>query len=257
MRPSSHLELLSPELLSPILCHLPDLESLDSLLRASPASCRLFDVQGSAVLKAVLNSGSTHTYTCSLVRIIALIRANALPPTMVRHETSPHRWKPPRWVQPQANLTSEISITVLRGILVTNRMIQRLTFGCLEYYLNKLRSLRPSNSAKCSYDSMPFAQFNPDLIGPWQEKSAGEVCYYPVHDIDPPSWLEQQGALRAFWRVQLSRDLRSALDVSSIVWPEEEGFDCANQTSPRRKICVTCLSTSLTRLVVSWLATAR
>jgi hypothetical protein len=243
--PNCYLENLSPELLFPILAYLPDLESLSSLLRASPGAYRLFNTQpnGPAIFEAVLSSGSTHKYTCALIRIIALIRADALPPTvhdfitmkdLILHETSPHRWDPQRWVHPQTILPSDISTSVLRTLLATNRKIQRLAFGCLDFYLNRFRSLKPFNSAGFSFDSTPFAEWDGDLIGPWQEKPANSVYYYPVQDIGRPSWLEQQRVVRVFWRIQLSHDLKAAVDSSRIVWPEmdEEGYMRVDNIGP-------------------------
>ncbi|PMD26037.1 hypothetical protein NA56DRAFT_745018 [Hyaloscypha hepaticicola] len=52
--PHCYLKSLSPELLLPILSHLPDLHSLDSLLRASPALYRVFDSQSGTIFKTVL-----------------------------------------------------------------------------------------------------------------------------------------------------------------------------------------------------------
>ena len=230
--PHGYFESLSPELLLPILSHLPDLDSLDSLLRASPAACRVFDTQSATIFKTVLSSGNTHTYTCALIRIIALIRANALPPTvhnlkdfkdLIRHETSPHHWEPPRWDHPPSSWPSDLPTATIRELLVTSRNVQHLTFGCLEYYLDQFRPLRPFNSAGFSYDSTYFAEVAADCIGPWQDKPPGNKYVYPVQDIGPPSWLEEQRVLRVFWRIQLSRDVNAAIDVARIVLPEEEG----------------------------------
>lgn len=238
--PRSYLESLPPEIFLPILNYLPDLESLDSLLRASPTAYRIFDDKGAAVFKAVLSSGNTHTYTYALIRIIALIRADALPPTvkdlttfkdLVMHETSSHRWEPPRWVEPLTTLPSDITATVLRGLLATSRKVNRLVFGCLEYYLDRFKVLRPFHRATFSFDSMPFAEVLPDIIGPWQEKEANTIYYYPVHDIGPPSWVEQQRVLRVFWRIELSRALNTAVDASRIIWPQIKGFEGVNQMS--------------------------
>ncbi|KUJ15984.1 uncharacterized protein LY89DRAFT_100766 [Mollisia scopiformis] len=229
---------LPPELLIPILTHLPDLESLDSFLRASPAAYRVFDTQSMQIFTTVLSSGSTHTYTCALIRIIALIRANALPSTvhdlitlkdLIRHETSPHRWTPPRWVHPPTSLPLDLPTAIIRELLAVNRNIQRLTFGCLEYYLDRFTPLKPFNSAAFSFDS---TRFSDDGIGPWDDKAADTIYYYPVHDVGPPSWLEQQRVLRAFWRIQLSHDLNVALEAARIVLTDGwEGLN-AQRTSP-------------------------
>ncbi|CZR65893.1 uncharacterized protein PAC_15793 [Phialocephala subalpina] len=239
--PHCYLESLSPELLLPILTYLPDLDSLDSLLRASPAAYRVFDTQSATIFKTVLSSGSTHIYTCALIRIIALIRANALPPTvynlidfkdLVRHETSPHRWRPSRWDHPPSSWPSDLPTIIVRELLATNRKVQRLTFGCLEYYLDQFKPLRPFHSAEFSFDSMHYAEVAADCIGPWQDKPVGTVYYYPVQDVGPPSWLEEQRIIRAFWRIQLSRDVNAAVDAASIVWPEEGGPAHLNGMSP-------------------------
>jgi hypothetical protein len=236
-----YIENLSPELLLPILISLPDLESLDSLLRASPAAFRIFDSFGATVFEKVLSSGSNLTYTCSLIRITALIRTNALPTDvynlerfkrLVRHETSPHRWDPPLWDHPPTNLLNT-SATALRGLLATNRKIQRLAFGCLEHYLDHFTALtpflRPEFSFKWEWGDSSRAT---ECMGPWLDKQADAIYYYPIHDIGSPSWLEQQRVLRVFWRIQLSRDIATAIDTSSIVWPDLEWKNGHDRLNP-------------------------
>lgn len=126
-------------------------------------------------------------------------------------------------------------ITVVCGLFATNRRVQRLAFGCLEYYLDRFRSLRPSNLAEFSVDKESHGQFAErefEVMGPWREKLANTLYQYPIHDVGPPSWVEQQRVLRAFWRTQLSRDLNAAVDASRIVLAEEEGFEGVNRMSP-------------------------
>lgn len=191
------LETLAPELLLPILNGLTDLESLDNLLRVSPASYCVFSTQSATVFKAVLSSGNTHIYTCALIRIIALLRADSLSPAvhdldsfkdLVRHKTSPHRYETPRWVDPPTSWPN-ISATSIRKLLATNH---KITFGCFEHYLDQFRPLRPFQSAEFSfdsgyYDSNYFDRYDPELKGPWQNKQANTIYHYPVHDIGPPS----------------------------------------------------------------------
>jgi len=222
-----HLESLAPELLFPILTQLPDLESLDSLLRASPAAFRVFNSRAIAIFEAIFSSGVTHEYTCALIRIIAKIRSKRLPhqvydwdsfTNLVRHETTPHRYDPPMWEFPPTTL-SQTPITIMRGLLTTNRKIGRLSVGCLEYYLTKFKRLRPSHLT--DKDFKFESTNNPDepYIGSYQLKPAETP--FPVRDIGPPTWVEYQRVLRAFWRSQLFDELISALDDSSIIWPED------------------------------------
>lgn len=139
-----YIESLPSELLLPVLTYLPDLESLDNFLIVSPAAYRAFETRGLLVFKTVLSSGGTHTYSCALICIIALIRAGSLPATVhdleslrtfVVHETTPHRWNPPIWAHPISSWPSDLPTNIIRSLLITNRKVQRLTVGCLEYYL--------------------------------------------------------------------------------------------------------------------------
>jgi hypothetical protein len=200
----------------------------------------VFDSLGAIVFETILSSGSNHTYTCALIRVNALIRTNALPSAvhdlesfkwLVRHETSPHRWDPPLWDHPPTNLLNT-SATILRGLLATNRKLQRLAFGCLEYYLDRFTALRPFLRPEFSFKwGWGDSSRATECIGPWLDKQADAIYYYPIYDIGSPSCLKQQRILRVFWRMQLSRDITAAIDTSSIVWPDQEwkeGHDWSN-----------------------------
>jgi len=148
----SFLEYLALELLLHVLKALPDLGSLDSFLRASPAAFRLFDLCGSEILEAVLSFGVTHEYTCALIRIVALLRSSLLPrqvynrvtfQDLLLHESTSFRYHKPRWTLPSTKLSARTSVRVLRGILATYRRIEYLTVGCITYYLTHFRALRP------------------------------------------------------------------------------------------------------------------
>jgi len=219
-----HLESLAPELLFPILAHLPDLESLDSLLRASPAAFQVFNSRAIAIVEAIFSSGVTHEYTCALIRIVAKIRSKRLPhqahdwislTNLVRHETTPHRYDPPMWELPPTTL-SRTPITVMRGLIATNRKIGRLSIGCLSYYLHKFKPVRPSHPTDKDFKFESINNPDEPYIGSWQLKPAETP--FPVRDIGPPTWVEQQRVLRAFWRLQLYNELVSALNDSSIIW---------------------------------------
>ena len=237
--PKSALENVAPELLTQILSSLYDLESLDCLLRASPASYRLFSIHNisKSIFETILSSGNTHTYTIALIRITLLIRSNTLPSSihnltifkdLLRHETSPHRWTPPRWTENPTTFPDAPS-TFYLGLLATNRKIQHLTTACLEHYLEDFRQLRPYNAAEFHYDASTFATFAPELLSPWQNKLPHQIFHYPVHDTGPPSWVERQRIERAFWRIQVSLDLRKALSTKTIVWDSSNAAEILNE----------------------------
>jgi hypothetical protein len=90
----------------------------------------------------------------------------------------------------------------LRGLLATNRKLQRLAFGCLEYYLDRFTALRPFLRPEFSFKwEWGDSSRATECMGPWLDKQADAIYYYPIHDICSPSWLEQQRILRVFWRI--------------------------------------------------------
>ncbi|KAI9729523.1 MAG: hypothetical protein M1818_008496 [Claussenomyces sp. TS43310] len=219
-------ETLSPELLIGIATRLPDLESLDNLLRASPAAFRLFDTYGLEIFEAVLSSGLTHEFTCTIIRIVALVRSSALPPqvhdlwsfrSFIRHETTVYRYDPPEWESVPIHMPLDTSATVLRGLLAINRKIVCLTIDCLRYYLDRFKPLRPSHLVDKSFIFVSEWRRG-EYLPSWRLKPAETP--YPVRDIGPPSWVEEQRVLRAFWRVALFDQLRITVNASLISWPE-------------------------------------
>ncbi|KAH6714211.1 hypothetical protein BKA61DRAFT_57390 [Leptodontidium sp. MPI-SDFR-AT-0119] len=232
-------EALAPELIVPILAGLQDLEALDYILRASPAAYRVFNTQSAGILITVLSSGFTHTYTCALIRIIALIRSSTLPSTahdlatfksLVLHETTPHRYEPRSWIHSQTTFPNILTPRVAHSLLATNRKIQHLTTSCLKFYLDHFRALRPSHSADYTFEKPGYMEYPENLK--WKDKRANEAYHYPVHDIGPPSWLEQQRVQRAFWRIQLSQDLTSAIRETRITWSDAREASELEKLSP-------------------------
>lgn len=229
--PQCRFESLASELLLEIMLRLSDLESLDNLLRASPIAFRLFDAYGLKVFEAVLSGDLvTHEFTRALIRIVALVRAAALPPQwynldkfikLITRENTAHLYDPHSWHAISSCLPSDSSASMLRGLLATHRRMIYLTVGCLKYSLHRFKSLRPSDLVDRSF------HFKSERCGPdnhyvpsWQLRPAKTP--YPIQDIGPPSWVEEQRILRAFWRIELSQRLRTAARTSRISWPQKE-----------------------------------
>lgn len=80
MDKGANLEILAPKLLLPVLLQLPNLETLHNLLQASPASSRLFNLEGVEIFNTVLEADvNTHKHSRALIRIIVSLRAAELP----------------------------------------------------------------------------------------------------------------------------------------------------------------------------------
>lgn len=224
---------LPPEILIPIMTHLPDLESLDSLIRAAPTAYRLFNEYGGNIYTQILNKsdGLTHKYTLALIRIVSLIVFGTLPPEvhdldsfkrLVRYETTPHRYKIPEWEPVPLIVSSETSIIILRRMLAIHRKIVCHTVCCLSYFLDKFRPLQPLHLLDKTFD-FGYEWDNNNgriMVTPWQKRPVG--ISYPVRDVGPPSWIEEQRVLRICWRIELFYQLRFAVNTSLISWPESD-----------------------------------
>lgn len=162
-----------------------------------------------------------------LPTIYALVRSSSLPPEVnslvalqnfVRHETTSHRYKPPKWALPPVKLSLQVPADVLRAVLATHRKILCLTISCLSFYLKRFKPLRPSHLVDENYffESQDvnidgkYSHFYPA----WQKWPPVMPC--PVVDVGPPTWVEEQRVLRAFWRVQLIHDMRTPRDIADL-----------------------------------------
>ncbi|RDW91205.1 hypothetical protein BP5796_02370 [Coleophoma crateriformis] len=93
----------------------------------------------------------------------------------------------------------------------------RQTACCLDYYLERFKALRPKHPLDKDF------QFVGEFQGPerryvpsWQLKPAENP--FPVRDIGLSTWLEQQRVLRAYWRVQLCREVQDAARKGFMHW---------------------------------------
>lgn len=196
------LECLAPELVLMIATQLPDLISLDSLLRASPNSFRIFN-HGNAVkiTELVLSAGFTHPHIRVIICVMALIRSSTLPISLstldsfrkqVTLEAMENRTSSP------THIFQNTTPAVLRSILATTRRITCLTLDCLEHYLARFRSLRPQH--------LVDREFHWHGIQPWEVKPPRQS--YQTQEVGLPSWVEEQRVFRAFWRIQMICDLK-------------------------------------------------
>jgi len=211
------LECLAPEVLLMIATQLPDLVSLDSLLRASPNTFRLFN-NGNAVkiTEAVLSAGFTHHHIRVIICVIVLIRSSNLPihnlddfRKQVTLEAMENRTPTPGSGFSPIHLSPTTTPAVLRSILASARRITCLTLDCLEYYLAQFRSLKPQHVIDRKFQLVGYQ--------PWEVHPERREC--PTQEVGPPSWTEEQRVFRAFWRIQVICDLKTAASHSLLRWP--------------------------------------
>ncbi|KAK7926530.1 hypothetical protein PG985_003528 [Apiospora marii] len=278
-RRGSPFERLPTEIIVDILLRLDELVSLDCLLHASPVAYRIFDEFAVQVTEGVLYNGygpirkGLHTQepdkpgvAISFVPVqmymAAMIRTGTLPlqslsefvgrvimPYHLDHATVA---KAPIPFAPRS-LPEGISPAVVRGLVATSRHLTALSVDCLNFYLGRFRAIRPSHPIQSArnFDKMPTeVRENLDLE-PWKDKPRGRKV--PVQDVGPPTWLEEQRVLRAFWSLQIIVDLRKAASASRLGgWPSNDveyhlqGWDATDVWSleellrprmPRRMLC--------------------
>lgn len=208
--------------------NLSGLECLDSLLQASSAAFRVFEAYGADIFGSVFSAGEIHQTIASLIRITAYIRNSSVPPHVhdlsillncIAGETMSYEWDPPRWPHPPCPLPPALPATVMCGILASHRKIVHLGISCLEYYLGRFNALRPEHLADKDfyYDNDDgTTDSKHDYVGAWQHDPPREP--FPVRDMGPPTCVEEQRVLRAFWRLELFKSVRIAIDAGRLGW---------------------------------------
>lgn len=111
---------------------------------------------------------------------------------------------------------------MMRGILLTARRISFLTCNCLDFYLQKFRQCDPQIPADPDY-SIGLKDGTGCEWLHLQRFLYPEMISFPVEDMGKPVWSEEQIISRAFWRIQLVKDLERALKNRTITdWPLSE-----------------------------------
>ena len=209
-KPLTGFESLAPEILLLILQDLPDLVSLDSVLRASPSSFRLFDSYGTEIMDTVISSREIHGHIRAMIRVTALIRTSKLPMDNLadfQEKTTisamQERVRSLKTNVSPLRLEPNTSPPILRGILASNRHLTQLSLKLLKIYLRRFRAAKPRQLATSV--SVDFKNLDELLEVPedlWEE--------YPVKNPGSPNWAEEQRAIRAFWRIQVFHDMKKA-----------------------------------------------
>ncbi|KAM3433506.1 hypothetical protein MY4824_005924 [Beauveria thailandica] len=222
------------ELLLHILCNLPDLTTLDALLRGSPAAYRLFDQGACAaeIFESVLSDGCVCDHVQVLMRQVALLRSGARPfppgyteytPWPVapgiasfrrqvieeslrhssRQKASPAGFAPRR-------LDRDTEPCILRSVLVTARRLTATSLDCLRFYLDELA--RMTSKQQQQQEQQQIVGDN----GNNHNDAAGSVAALP------PAWSEEQRCVRTLWRLQLVFDVKRAARRGTLGWSRKD-----------------------------------
>lgn len=137
---------------------------------------------------------------------------------LVRYETTPHRYNPPEWEPIPLPLPPGISAFTLRGLLAINRKTVCRTIGCLKLYLDRFTALRPLHLIDKDFRFKRHSSQKSILGTPCLQFS--EVTPFPVQDIGPPTWVEEQRVLQSFGGLELFQRVQYATQTSHIVWDD-------------------------------------
>ncbi|KAK8040076.1 hypothetical protein PG993_008487 [Apiospora rasikravindrae] len=252
-------ESLPTELLLQILSRLPDLTSLDSVLHASPTTYRNFDEYAVEITETILacdynlvvsyhrhpcrtdevhhgphpiESGVTCAYVRVMFNMMAAIRSSRFPihslSEFCQEVVDPFWWKTTRcgrstlgYFMPES-LPKDTPPKVVRSLIATYRRLTWLSLDCLKLYMARFESFCPSRPA---IGKKAFGKGR--RAGTIQNNAEGldQVPGQPVvtRSGGPPSWVEEQRATRAFWRLQFMYDMRRAARGSLLpTWPAED-----------------------------------
>lgn len=222
-QPSTGFESLAPEILISIIKQLSDLISLDSVLRASPSSFRLFEDYGTEIMDTVISSGEHHGHIRAMIRISALIRTSKLPMNNLREfrekttiAAMHERIRSLRIHLSPLKLATDTSPAILRGILASNRHITNLGLRLIKTYLERFRERRPCHLA------MSESLYPKDLEA-FLNIPKDQIVEDSVRDVGDPSWEEEQRVVRAFWRIQTIHDVKRAASNGLLLgWSEKD-----------------------------------
>ncbi|KAM3457673.1 hypothetical protein NHJ6243_007694 [Beauveria neobassiana] len=225
------------ELLLHILCNLPDLTTLDALLRGSPAAYRLFDQGACAaeIFECVLSDGCVCDHVQVLMRQVALLRSGARPFPPGYTEYTPWPVAPgiasfrrqvieeslrhssrqkasPAGFAPRRLDRRDTEPCILRSVLVTARRLTATSLDCLRFYLDEL--------ARMTSEQQQVYNVN----GNNGNGNGNGNSYDAVGSVAalPPAWSEEQRCVRTLWRLQLIFDVKRAARRGTLGWSKKD-----------------------------------
>ena len=214
------LEMLPPEILLPIVTSLPGLDTLWSLMTASPNVWRLFNNYALTITEGIISGPNSILYERiqELVRGFILVRAKTLPfkdlnefKTQFLYGMVYDKQKDEKSMTlgPGILFASIVPVDVSRSVVATACHLSALSQGCLASYLASFKEIKPPQASHPLFSRLSQI--------PSCFKIDSETV--KVVDVGQPRWTEEMRALRAMWTIQLVGDMKR-LDKET--WSKED-----------------------------------
>lgn len=221
---SAPFDRLPVEILLDIALRVPDISSLYALDKASEKFALMFNVYGSHILERMIDTaglGAHPHQVREIIRLTIYVRTTCLnsnPPkspaildvfmSQLFEKTSGSAAYTP--------IRPDTMPSLLREVLAIAATIDKLASLCLATLMRRCLALRPSHPINTSRPKPG------EFMGPQPEYFARPGYTYTPHSSGPPSWLERQRVLRAFWTVQLYLELCCGVADGRIVFAMDD-----------------------------------
>jgi hypothetical protein len=216
----------------------PDPLSLQSLAHASPAMGRVLDKYPLEIVEVVLDV-TVPVQTRRLMGAVLRARFSRFPASLSEAQKVAQTDSPAATDEMRSSRLDRAAAGV-RSLLATAENVHAWSHACLEYLIRKSMELRPSTLIKkgtaCTTTINSKTGSIEARIGRIhrEEFEKAENCkdYLPQH-TGPPSWVEEQRIIKAFWRLQFFLELQGAGNKGSLgtYWPGQE-VDVLSKSSP-------------------------
>jgi hypothetical protein len=203
---------LPVELLLPIAKMLPNIRSLYSLVKASPAAASVFRASGAEILNYVMTRNMP-LLIYETINAIILIRSRS--PLADSWDQFYQKYIVPRRMLTESYpvIPKDCSPAILWQVLELAYRIDYLAACCLNQMLAKTMELRPS-----VMDEQGLEMLYRWKKAPWKAIPSGKS--FTPQLSTRLSWSERQRAMRALWRLQFLYDLKHADLQSWLPWLE-------------------------------------
>ncbi|KAJ4333405.1 hypothetical protein N0V95_009431 [Ascochyta clinopodiicola] len=200
----------------------PDPWSLRNLAHASPAMGRVLDRYPLEILEVVLEVVPVQTRR--LMSAVLEARFSRFPASLSEAQNVAKTDSTATTNETRSPRLDEAAAAV-RSLLATAENVHAWSHACLEQLIRKSMELRPSPCAP-TYPNRASQEES-------EKRKAENRDYYLPQYTGPPSWVEEQRMIKAFWRIQFFLELQGTSDKGrlSTHWPGQE-VDLLSKSSP-------------------------
>ena len=191
-----------------------DLSSLWSLIDASPTMAIVFNTYAVEIVDAFIATTVPSSIQC-LMRAVLRVQASSV---LSCHY---HSW------EESSNIILETSNQLdpaeinnpepLRRFLSLAHKIHVLAHTCIDHYIQRSMAMRPSSLIRFGPYHGLFRGANKI-----QAFDTAESRPYQPRNTGPPSWVEEQRAIKALWRIQFFSELKLAQNEGRLDWSGED-----------------------------------